>query len=310
MRKTARRFRPLAVRGTLNFRRSLRGNSAKVLLALPAMLTLAVGMQKREPSMDFAFPAPDPELNARFDAYVGPMAVSDELARHGTGLGPTRARELAQVWLDDYDAGRLKPISSAAYGDSIFEGAAGQIVRTQGMLVAVLDELSRKELKSNEYDLAAEDAVRALGIAQVMRYSDLNLDSLHAAWSARALDILKKAGPKVSPDVRSKVALALPSFRIKGDEFAAMAREDYVAYIRQELPTGESVKDRCPNMNLVRDMPSDGKASAALTQVRVSMHNGGNISQDYPFETTLSRALMHEARTQDRLESVLNSYSG
>jgi len=309
MRKTARRFRPLAVRGTLNFRRSFSGNSVKVLLALPAMLTLAVGMQKREPSRDFEFPAPDPELNARFDAYVGPMSVADQVARGGARLSPEKKREFAQIWLDGYRAGNLKSISSAAYGDSIFEGAAGQIVRTQGLLFALLDELSRNEMAAQKYDLAAEDATRALGITQVMRYSDLNLNSLQNAWADRALDVLQKVVPNAKPGVRAKIAQSLPAYRMDGEKFAVMAKDDYLAFVRSEPPGGEGVNDRCPNMNPVRDLPLGEKAPAALNQVLRSMHDGGTVRSEYPFETTLSRALLHEAKTQQKLEAVLNSVS-
>jgi len=309
MGKTLQFSKVFAGRGAPS-RRNLGAASVKAALALPAMLTLAVAMQKKEPASQLDFPPTDQEFNARIDAYVSPMSHAEQIAGDRQKLSPEMIRSYAKVWLEAYDAGKLKPLPTTDLSDSVFDGASGQIIRAQATLEGRLEILVQANLKAGNYELAAQDALTILRLSRIMRHTDLTFDSMLDCWSDQALDMLAEVRPHLNEKARQEIAAYFPRFRTNGAEYAELARSSYGLYLQNELATGERFKDRCPNMTPIEEMGTDGEAPIVIEKVRKSMRSGGNIGATYPFETTLSRSLLHEAQTQAKLEQAIKAYAG
>lgn len=283
------------------FRRFL----AKIFLAVPATITLAIGVQSGGHDT-FEFDQSDRTLNERLDAYVPVMKESSWIVTDVANLPRQNSIRFGKIWADGWEQGKLKPLTMTSYSDSIYDGITGQVVRTHAAILFCLYNDVMEQKQKGNYDVAADSAFLAFRVSNALRYSDLSLQAVLNYRSHKALDFLSECAPKMSPDHRREIGRQLMKYRTDAHRLAQLTRGTYRMYLRDldEVGADPNHLDRMPDVTPLEQVSPGEDATKALRKVREEMGDVGNQMPKRPFETVLAHTLEQEAKTATRLSQV------
>ncbi|AIE86202.1 hypothetical protein [Fimbriimonas ginsengisoli] len=204
---------------------------AKFMLAVPALMTLAVSVQSKG-TPEILPTALENEYDARVRDYIPVLQTSSWSLTDQDPIPVDQARTTATVWARGIEKGTLKPIPLTRYQDSIFDGAAGQIVRTGFSIATTLIDAAAKRAESGKADRAVDDVLLGMKVCRGLQYSDPLTNSLASARYRKALWVIRMAAKELSPQERAKAKAGLVGFR--GDRAATtgMLLNMYGLYIK------------------------------------------------------------------------------
>jgi hypothetical protein len=180
----------------------------ELLVAGPFLMLAIMAIKSRTYFDPWESPHNNAEVEARVDAFVGPMKAASKL---GDYTDASQLRTVAQLWVDDAAPGKLKPLSLCTVVDSMRDGVKGQIVTTKNHMTSTLEELSQVELAQGNRKQALSDSLLAYRLAEVIKYSDFSTVYDTVRGQMHALKTLKECIPGASASERREVATVVLS---------------------------------------------------------------------------------------------------
>jgi len=149
---------------------SLRSLANKALALSPLFLIGSVCLMCRSYADPFEQVGQTAEQQAAISAYIAPVKAT--YAVNIRSASPDAVRRVANIWVEGWANGTLKPMLPCAMDDTITGPIKNQIYMANMAVVEGLDRTSQKEALGGQYALAAEDVVLALKCGEVAKYSD------------------------------------------------------------------------------------------------------------------------------------------
>jgi len=105
-------------------------------------------------------------------AYHDVVTISSPMRARQYEPDADQIRRAANMWIEGYRSGKLKPLSPAFVGDTIQDGIKGEIRSCQSAVSLQLHYLAMREARAGKFDQALEDLRAAMVVSQVLRSSD------------------------------------------------------------------------------------------------------------------------------------------
>ena len=171
-----------------------------LMILSPAMLLSSIAIESRIGFDPLEEPAVLPESQQRITAYLDVVRMTEQTLGEGTHATPDQVRQLADAWIEGGRLGTLKALLPQHPQDSPREGARGQIFESRARVLGFLQMLIRSEVGRGEHSQAAQDAMRAVRVAETMKYSELYVVGASSMEQRTALTHLLNAIPHLPPD--------------------------------------------------------------------------------------------------------------
>lgn len=187
-------------------RMPLRDTLYRLTLSSPFALLAVLGFTSRLANDSFEPIGCTAQEEQDISAYIAPTKAVAQLTGYETRQ---QLLAVADIWFQGYADGRLRPLPSSSWDDTIRSPIKSQIKTANDGLVGRIVGFSRREAKQGEYDLAAEDAVIALRLAGPLKYSDCYAVALFGARERSILLDLQALAPKLSAAEKVRVKQAV-----------------------------------------------------------------------------------------------------
>jgi hypothetical protein len=197
-------------------RMSARTLAYKFMALTPVIFLAGLAVHARTYTDQYQPQEQTPLEQAAITAFVPVLKETKPvLSRRGGKGSDEDLRNVADLWISSAEQGRLGPLYPVSLDDSPSEGVKGQIFSTKSLLVGRLLALSRREAQAGKADMAATDALRAVWVAQVLKFSCY--DSVHACATEqrRALELILDASPSLSENTYAMLAGELHELKTK-----------------------------------------------------------------------------------------------
>lgn len=171
-----------------------------LMILSPAMLLSSIAIESR-----IGFDALDeaailPESQQRITAYLDVVRLTEQTLGDGTNATPDQVRQLADAWIEGRRSGNLQSLLPQHPQDSPREGARGQIFESRARVLGFLQMLARSEMGRGEHSQAARDAMRAVRVAETMKYSELYVVGASSMEQRTALTHVLQTLPHLPAD--------------------------------------------------------------------------------------------------------------
>lgn len=286
---------------------------AKFMLAVPAMLTLAVAVQTKPDPDGFEYHSQDQTMNNIINGYVPVMQKTAWIAEART-VNPDQLREAANMWWQNWSDKKIQAIPRTKYDDMVYDGVSGQVVRTVADINFRVLNLAQADYEKKDYKLAAKDGLAALRMSQVLRDSDMLLNSVMDVRERRVLDFLGKTSEHLNTADRNALAAQLRTFRTDGPSLGTLLSRTYSLYLRDlsaspavgSFLEGASPKlDHLPSVSGLRQLPTNQSAVAEIDAIRSQVRDAMGDAPRRPFDSQLIRTLDNQSQTQKQLEALI-----
>ncbi len=176
----------------------------RLMVLGPLIYIGGIAVQARVHIDVFSFVACTPKQHNSMLAYREPCLLAGGL-RSSTprNVDVARLRTVAEVWIQQAEAGKLVALTPVDLNDFVRDGIKQEIYRTNHQMVFLLTEVGHAELKRGDAKAASEDLVRAIRLAETLKYSDPYSIYQMGALQRNALAKLEGATPHL--DAKSKV---------------------------------------------------------------------------------------------------------
>jgi len=179
----------------------------------PLVLLAALTVGTRTYVDEFEPVAYDAQLQASIAAYVGPIrSVARILSETQGAERVAAARIVAAEWIERSRRRELRPLPPSDPEDSMREGVKAEILKSSEALASILFEAARDAAASGNFSLAAHDALHALEVSQVVKYSDLYSVGLVSLRQRQVLEFLYRLAEHLDATTAKVVLARLHSF--------------------------------------------------------------------------------------------------
>lgn len=188
-----------------------------------------------------------------------------------------RLREVADSWIQGAAEGRLQSLTPVHLDDFVRDGVKQQIYRANDLLVQLLVNIAQEEQAQPVQ--AAQDLVRAVKVAEVLKYSDPYAIAQSCIHQRTALQRLRAVSPKLHVNEKLWVRNELRELRSKQPSLEPMVRLLYRLYA--ESTEGDSNSTSLMTIKqLLRDQSTADRNSltvlAALPRPNLRAHKTEN----------------------------------
>lgn len=248
----------------------------------------------------------DPELDRRIDAY---MPVVMETKPHLDATGRVREAEadrLANRWIEETEAGKLKSLRPLMVGDSVLEGTTGQILKIQRGLSNTLMLRGERRVREGEARQGAEDVIAAARVLRSTQYSDLETATLVGLQVRRSLMVLGKAASRMDADDRKWLSQAILPLRTDQEQLADMAQTMRRLYDEKSWrQTGVSLPET-PGLAALASLrrPQPGHEVETMRSVTEAVKSSPIPEELRPFTASLKRVLASEIHTNVKVDEI------
>lgn len=286
---------------------------AKFMLAVPAMLTLAVAVQTKPDPDGFEYHSQDQTMNNIINGYVPVMQKTGWLTEARTTT-PDQIREASDIWWKEWSEKKVQAIPRTKYDEMVYDGVTGQIVRTVADINFKMLNVAQGDYERQDYKSAMQDGLSALRMSQVLRDSDMLLNSVMDVRERRVLDLLDKTSAHLSESDRKAFAAQLRTFRTDGPSLGSLLSRTYSLYLRDLAASGSTNTflegaspkiDHLPSVSGLRQLPSNESAVAVLNEMKSQVRDAMGDAPRRPFDAQLIRTLDNQTQTQRQLEALI-----
>ena len=151
-------------------RMSLRTVMYRLFTISPLVLAGTIAAESRFHLDMFQTVACTSKQENEISAYIEPVRQAEKLL--WLRSSPDKVRRVAAAWIEGAKTGHLKPLEPVSADDSIETSIKGEIASASRSVQAKLMALSKSEAQRQEYAQAIEDAMTALRVGEVIKYSD------------------------------------------------------------------------------------------------------------------------------------------
>lgn len=275
-----------------------------LVFAVPALLTLGFAMRPTHAKDPYVFNT-DPELDRRIDAYM-PVVVATQPYMDRTGkVDERQADRLAQHWIVEMEAGRLKSLRPLILGDAVLEGTTGQIIKVQSALANTLMLRGERRVRQGELRAGAEDLIRASRIFRSTQYSDFQTTTLVGLQVRRALNMLERVDKEMSPQDQVWLKDAVLPLRSDPRLLCDMALTMRRLYEEQAWKDGENLPD-APGLDALAGLGKVDPESpnALMESVSEALKAPNSPEAVRPLTASLRRVLLNEIATNKRIDAI------
>jgi len=173
----------------------------------PLALIVAIAVNGRYGTPQFDDVSFGPESQARLLRFAPLVAATERLDEEGARPDAAQIVAVADLWIAEARAGRLKPVIPVEYDDPNQDSVLSQMKDGKASVLFHLERLARSEPMP---DKAASYRIRALKIAGITKYVDFASVQEFGVYQARNLAGLRQLRPRLSPktveEARSVIA--------------------------------------------------------------------------------------------------------
>lgn len=149
--------------------------SQGTLVACPLIFSLFVGIYSRSQSDRFVVPTSTSQQEARTLAYAPYLQEQKKLfAKSNYQIDRQQLLKVAKDWERGIDDGTLQPLAKVSFEDSLQQGVRYQILRGNSMIVSALFDDAQRLMLEDHANMAADETLLGVKLAESVKYSDLN----------------------------------------------------------------------------------------------------------------------------------------
>lgn len=167
-----------------------------------------------------------------------------------------RLRQVADQWIQGADEGKLQALTPVHLDDFIRDGVKQQIYRANDLLVQLLISNAKRDMAPSD---AAKDLIRAIQVADVLKFSDPYAVAQSGIHQRTALQELSRLSTDLTPGERLWV-------------------RDQLRTVRANQPSLEPMVRLLYRLHLEADGESAGKSS--LRSIRALLQDPGKADRD------------------------------
>lgn len=206
----------------------------KLMVMGPFILMTAIAVNSRTYNDGWITLEAGPALHERIAAFVRPCQAALSLQTKGSiTASEKQVREVAALWIDGAESGKLRPIVPAFFGDSMEDGVKSQILGASHSIARRLRALGIAETDHGKYAQAAEDYLGCIRIAQILKASDFVSLSLSSCVQLEALRDLRAIVGHLTPEQAMQIASQLEQICPLNDEASEIlnrSRRQYAVF--------------------------------------------------------------------------------
>jgi hypothetical protein len=190
---------------------SLRSFAERAFAFSPLLLVAGFCIRCRLYSDSFEQVTQTSSQQAAVSAYIDPVRATIK-ADVGRASAAT-TRQVAQVWIDGWKSGKLRPMLPCASDDTMRGPIKSQIYAADVRVADRLIYFAKDEAQHGQKQQAADDVLTALRCVEIPKYSDPISVFLLADKQRFALRILDQIAPGLPVAEREKVKKELVDFK-------------------------------------------------------------------------------------------------
>lgn len=247
-----------------------------------------------------------PAIERGITAYVDVLRLTQQDLSVGTPT-PERIRAIADLWIEGREAGRLKPLPPRTYEDLPRDGARGQIFEGRGLVLSQLHALIRADMARLDFDAAADDCLRALEVAETLKYSELTTVGASTIDQRVTLTQLEEILPHLAPDRAAQVRDHLRVLRDRQqplDKLVSLSRQQFLDATRRRSTSPVSQSDVHHLGKIDSMMETDASPQRVIQEIKASLvvSNG----RDMPlYLSSIKMGLQSQELLRERFDSLL-----
>jgi hypothetical protein len=273
-------------------------------LAAPALLCLGLVIRPlpaKEPFADFH----DPELDARIDAYV-PLVNRIVSARQDGDLSGAEAEDIASDWSEAAGQGDLKALRPLMLGDSLYDGATGQVLKSQQVLVNRLYTSAQEDLEAGETRRGLRRIFFAFDVMRPTTYSDSLTLTLQSIQMRRGLQTLIDWKGRLPDEDRKWMLARAENYHVDGRSIAKLASDTRrLAQAYQLRYKRGDLLGELPQEDLEILRTSTPLTSETIAHVRSEIEQVRDGVEMPPIAGLISKGLSSSLATERKLERLL-----
>jgi hypothetical protein len=173
----------------------------------------------------------------RVDAYIKIVDKTKKVTDRRF-VAAKHIRIVAEDWIQGANMGKLLPIMPGYFGENITDGPKGEIVRSCIRLARRLSDLADQEYDSGDYLRSSEDAIRALDLLNIVRFSTPAVYDMTLAFYRKPLQIVNMALAH-RPKLGSHMYARLTKKNRLEEKFKAMKSHDHNIRTQYAVRYGE-----------------------------------------------------------------------
>jgi hypothetical protein len=286
----------------------------KTLLAGSALFTAGVGVKTQTNYDDFETVAYGKVQNDRVSAYTDIVSATEQIRTIPfRDIDPTKARELARRWISEHRAGKLTELTPVALEDSFDIPVKNEILEACSSLAIFMNQTATRGLQAGDPVGAAKDALQAIEVASVIKYSDFETVGSMSQIQKKSIQILDRALAQMPKESAQTLRRKFATIWITENseplgKLLAIRRTQYVDYARRTgnpvppaevSPVGEPLPNASPDVTIAALSHSLKLASIERTD------------EEFPtFLTSVNYAYRTEGMVQAEAHSLIGRNNG
>jgi hypothetical protein len=211
----------------------------RFLVICPLLYVGAIAARARLHVDGHSFVACTQKQNRAIAAYREPFIAAEAMKGvRFKDINRDRLREVAEMWILGAAEGHLQPLTPVHLDDFVRDGVKQQIYRANDLLVQLLINTARTE--TDKPALAARDLIRAIMVADVLKYSDPYAIAQSGIHQRTALQELRKITPNLKPAEKLWIRDQLRIVQANEPSLEPMVRLLYRLYKESSLYVADS----------------------------------------------------------------------
>ncbi|HVT12550.1 MAG TPA: hypothetical protein VHE55_09800 [Fimbriimonadaceae bacterium] len=241
----------------------------RLMVLGPAMFLIGLAVNARSIRTDFEFVANDPHTEQKIQAYVPYLRAATVTLAPKHRASADETRRIAELWVDGAQRGDLKPLTPIAYDDTSSDGAKSEIFDVRSRLVGRLLNRIPTLVESRDLHQAVDDAILAIRLDSILKYSDFVSLFNCATEQRRAIQHLEPIVDNLAPadkEAIRKVLVLLDPCPHTVDIMMTRSKDLFLAWRNQRGFPPLSIEDT----QLLSDVPAaiDNGNAVAMKELR------------------------------------------
>lgn len=196
----------------------------RLMVFAPAIFLVGIGVHARGISTSYDTLANDHRTEQNILAYIPVLQASEPYASSFAKAPIERTKQIARRWIGDAEKGILNPLVPVAYEDTSSEGVKSQIFEAKGRIVRALLRDIEPSMKSGRTEDAAESAVLALKLSNVLKYSDFVSMFNCAAEQRRVMREIEPLVTKLDAKNQAAISEAIATLKLDTKRVSTLVR--------------------------------------------------------------------------------------
>ena len=177
----------------------------RIMAMGPVILLGAIALNGRAGSPPDDRPVFGLENQRRLCAYVKPIRSTESLGRAVGNADSETLDAAVQIWMTDYEAGKLESVLPVDFETPIQDTVIGEISDAKSALIFGLLNRLRGEASIKDPNQRSNALVQVVQIAAINKYSDFGSVHIFADYQAQCLQEIRKLAPALDDAHRLKV---------------------------------------------------------------------------------------------------------